>query len=499
MKIKIKGIFKKYNTEFDFSKKNTIYIGENGIGKSTSIKILNCILKLDFVSLLHYYFSEVEFIDEDKYMNFTYDDFALNIDYIKKKFVGEEYFDFFLAIEDEAEKVPEGYTLPMLEPSNFEKDISADKVSELQYYYLPLICVLKVLIKKCHYKLLRFDKKIGKELKNIEFKHILLKNLKQIYDEALIDDNQGKVYIQSNFFKYIDDIKTFIKKLQFNQSFILNLANDFNVTNDVDVRYAVNELETKLNNTAIEKVLEKYRTSYEKYEISKNFDIGKYLFANVYNEELLKEFCKDYYSFLYNNIDKVSQLTKYHIKDTTFEKMKLYLKPILPIGSMFDSILNANTNDYYVNGDETYDDYILLCNFYQTYQNKYINIDNDKLKKLNELFLKYFKNKYVVATPFGIVISSNDDYKNDIDFEDLSAGERKLIILFTVAIFSDNMIVLLDEPETSLSVIWQKELLNDLTKNSNYKNLIVCTQSPFIVSDDMIKNVICLPMGDSNE
>ena len=36
-------------------------------------------------------------------------------------------------------------------------------------------------------------------------------------------------------------------------------------------------------------------------------------------------------------------------------------------------------------------------------------------------------------------------------------------------------------------------------KNSNYKNLIVCTQSPFIVCDDMIKNVICLPMGDSNE
>ena len=62
MIIKIKGIFKKYNTEFDFSKKNTIYIGENGIGKSTSIKILNCILKLDFVSLLHYYFSEVEFV-----------------------------------------------------------------------------------------------------------------------------------------------------------------------------------------------------------------------------------------------------------------------------------------------------------------------------------------------------------------------------------------------------------------------------------------------------
>ena len=87
----------------------------------------------------------------------------------------------------------------------------------------------------------------------------------------------------------------------------------------------------------------------------------------------------------------------------------------------------------------------------------------------------------------------------DIDYDDLSSGEKKLIILFTISIFSENMIILLDEPETSLSVVWQKELINDLEKSSNYKNLIVCTQSPFIVDDDMINNVICLPMGDNNE
>ena len=139
----------------------------------------------------------------------------------------------------------------------------------------------------------------------------------------------------------------------------------------------------------------------------------------------------------------------------------------------------------------------ILLKFYKIYFDKYFK--NDKLDKLNLLFSKYFKNKYVVATPSGISISSDNDFKNDIDYDDLSSGEKKLIILFTISIFSENMIILLDEPETSLSVVWQKELINDLEKSSNYKNLIVCTQSPFIVDDDMINNVICLPMGDNNE
>ena len=58
---------------------------------------------------------------------------------------------------------------------------------------------------------------------------------------------------------------------------------------------------------------------------------------------------------------------------------------------------------------------------------------------------------------------------NDISFCELSTGEQKIIILFLLSIFSDDLIILLDEPETSLSVVWQKELITDLEKNS--KNL----------------------------
>ena len=41
MKININGIYKKYNTSVDLDKKCTIFIGENGIGKSTTMKIVS--------------------------------------------------------------------------------------------------------------------------------------------------------------------------------------------------------------------------------------------------------------------------------------------------------------------------------------------------------------------------------------------------------------------------------------------------------------------------
>ena len=44
MEIRINGIFNKSNCVIDLSKKCAIIIGENGVGKSTILSILNCIL-----------------------------------------------------------------------------------------------------------------------------------------------------------------------------------------------------------------------------------------------------------------------------------------------------------------------------------------------------------------------------------------------------------------------------------------------------------------------
>jgi predicted ATPase len=165
---------------------------------------------------------------------------------------------------------------------------------------------------------------------------------------------------------------------------------------------------------------------------------------------------------------------------------------------MLNQIFKYDVRDYgtdYLIREESY----LIAEFYKKYRGKYFEIKDSRLEKLNLLFNKYFTNKEVIATPFGISISTKD-FNNDINFDELSSGEKKLIILFTIIMFSDNLIILLDEPEMSLSVTWQKDLLTDVIINTNYIKLLVTTQSPYIVSnDELAEYLICLPMENTNE
>ena len=63
----------------------------------------------------------------------------------------------------------------------------------------------------------------------------------------------------------------------------------------------------------------------------------------------------------------------------------------------------------------------------------------------------------------------------------LSSGERQLLtLLFSASFMSDEHIVLIDEPEISLHVDWQRRLLSSLEGQLTNKQIIVCTHSATI-------------------
>lgn len=76
--------------------------------------------------------------------------------------------------------------------------------------------------------------------------------------------------------------------------------------------------------------------------------------------------------------------------------------------------------------------------------------------------------------------------------EELSSGEQHLVILASKIIFYDNLessnsilkVVLIDEPEISLHIFWQEDLLLDLLTLAKTENaqLIVATHSPTIIA-----------------
>lgn len=57
------------------------------------------------------------------------------------------------------------------------------------------------------------------------------------------------------------------------------------------------------------------------------------------------------------------------------------------------------------------------------------------------------------------------------------------------------MIVLLDEPELSLSVSWQKSLISDILSTSNCRYVAIATHSPFIIENFSFENVLALDGG----
>ena len=59
---------------------------------------------------------------------------------------------------------------------------------------------------------------------------------------------------------------------------------------------------------------------------------------------------------------------------------------------------------------------------------------------------------------------------------------------------------MLDEPEASLSIVWQEQLIPDLLENVNFNRLLIATQSPYIIeSEDLDEYIIPLIDGDQNE
>jgi molybdopterin converting factor small subunit len=95
-------------------------------------------------------------------------------------------------------------------------------------------------------------------------------------------------------------------------------------------------------------------------------------------------------------------------------------------------------------------------------------------------YLKPFKRLVYNDRTYEIVVETEDD--NPVEMKDLSSGEKQIVSLFShILLDSDSRhIVIIDEPELSLSVLWQTELLPDIMSLGRCSMLLAVTHSPFI-------------------
>jgi len=109
------------------------------------------------------------------------------------------------------------------------------------------------------------------------------------------------------------------------------------------------------------------------------------------------------------------------------------------------------------------------------------NIELIAISKLIEIFnSRLYRNKKLIVTAKRTYIDLG--YKNEHDLDKLSSGERHLLSFLTLFLIigKGRNFFLIDEPEISLNMVWQRELLPLLNKLSPQSQIIVATHSPSI-------------------
>ena len=116
---------------------------------------------------------------------------------------------------------------------------------------------------------------------------------------------------------------------------------------------------------------------------------------------------------------------------------------------------------------------------------------DDRIKKFANTCNKYLINKhfnYNQSTLNLDIFLDNEfgEKKDIIQLTQLSSGEKQIVSLFSKLYLEsdEKSIVIIDEPELSLSLQWQKMLLPDIMRTENCDLLLTVTHSPFIFENE---------------
>ena len=110
---------------------------------------------------------------------------------------------------------------------------------------------------------------------------------------------------------------------------------------------------------------------------------------------------------------------------------------------------------------------------------------SEQLTILTDTINDRFKNKKLTIDKQDGFILARDDQR--IPIASLSSGEQHELVLFYQLLFhvKPNSLILIDEPELSLHVAWQRNFLNDIQRITELRkfDVLMATHSPLIIQD----------------
>ena len=111
----------------------------------------------------------------------------------------------------------------------------------------------------------------------------------------------------------------------------------------------------------------------------------------------------------------------------------------------------------------------------------------DKIKLFKQIIEGKFSFKEIYIDPEQGIRAVDTHTQKNIPLSDLSSGEQHELVLVYELLFKvkEGSVILVDEPELSLHVAWQKRFISDLQKIQELKSMsvLIATHSPQIIND----------------
>ena len=138
---------------------------------------------------------------------------------------------------------------------------------------------------------------------------------------------------------------------------------------------------------------------------------------------------------------------------------------------------------------------VLFLSNYRQFENHFVidsvNTIESEVESYINICQSFLHNKKLIM---------NKDNKGNIDIKildedsiirenDLSDGEKQILSIFSKLYFKEkkDIILLIDEPEISLNINWQKELIPNIVKSGKCSLIVATTHSPFIFQNEFFE------------
>lgn len=453
-KFEIRGLHGYKNISLDFSNKMNIFVGENGLGKTTILNMLYYLLNGNYEELGKYNFNaivlkmgegdEIEFLKDDL---LDYIDSPLT-DEIVRKYLSDKrkVFDIerVVKVRKNIEKRGKGIQewIDDIDVSIQNRVKNAEKFESLDLNEL-------------------FN--LNRERNFNIPKKFFIYTLAYFYDETHIHHNEN-MNVNNPFAdlsRKLNEIRRENKILYFPT--YRRIEESLFDKEDLDNLPFREEIKANLINFGMDDVTSQIKEILYgiKTVTSRNYEQMTTGLLNQYTEE--------------------TEFSFSHLETIEPETLKIALKRLgnkVSEETINKIIKKIEKKEFSIEKDK------YLMNLLNKIIENYLELSktDKKINSFVEVVNKYLVNKQYIYDQSSLDLDIYDKNRRKIELSQLSSGEKQIVSIFSKIILEDKekIIALFDEPELSLSIEWQKDFLVDLSKSENLNFLMAVTHSPFI-------------------